>query len=39
MPELKEKMDFANGRRIQEEEEMRAVHFRLLRAAADRAQP
>ena len=29
LPELKEKMNFANGRLIREDEEMRVVHFRL----------
>lgn len=28
--ELKEKLDFANGRRIRDDEEMRIVHFRLV---------
>ena len=32
LPELKEKMNFANGRTIREEEEMRVVHFRLRAA-------
>ena len=30
LPELKEKMNFANGRQIREEEEMRVVHFRVV---------
>lgn len=34
LPELKEKMNFANGRQIREEEEMRVVHFQLVRAAS-----
>lgn len=34
LPELKEKMNFANGRTIRDDEEMRVVHFRLLKAAA-----
>jgi uncharacterized protein YhfF len=34
LPELKEKMNFANGRQIREDEEMRVVHFQLVRAAA-----
>ena len=29
LAELKEKMDFANGRKIRDEEEMRVVHFRV----------
>ena len=29
LPELKEKMNFANGRLIRDDEEMRVVHFRL----------
>jgi uncharacterized protein YhfF len=37
--ELKEKMNFANGRQIRDEEEMRVVHFRLVRAAAGPAKP
>jgi len=28
--ELKEKMNFANGRQIREDEEMRVVHFRVV---------
>ncbi|MEK7389978.1 MAG: ASCH domain-containing protein [Elusimicrobiota bacterium] len=31
LAELKEKMNFANGRQIQEDEAMRVVHFRVLR--------
>jgi len=31
LPELKEKMNFANGRSIQDDEEMRVVHFRVVR--------
>jgi uncharacterized protein YhfF len=31
LPELKEKMNFANGRQIREDEEMRVVHFQLVR--------
>ncbi len=30
LPELKEKMNFANGRQIRDEEEMRVVHFRVM---------
>ena len=30
LPELKEKMNFANGRQIRDEEEMRVVHFRMV---------
>lgn len=33
LPELKEKLNFANGRQIRDEEEMRVVHFQLVRAA------
>ena len=33
LPELKEKMNFANGRLIRDDEEMRVVHFRLGTAA------
>lgn len=33
LAELKEKMNFANGRHIRDEEEMRVVHFRVVRAA------
>ena len=29
LAELKDKMNFANGRQIREDEEMRVVHFRL----------
>jgi uncharacterized protein YhfF len=36
LPELKEKMNFANGRQIRAEEEMRVVHFQLVRAASGR---
>lgn len=36
LAELKEKMNFANGRQIRDDEEMRVVHFRLLKAAAAR---
>jgi uncharacterized protein YhfF len=32
LPDLKEKMNFANGREIREDEEMRVVHFRLRAA-------
>lgn len=32
LPELKEKMNFANGRQIREEEEMRVVHFRVVQS-------
>lgn len=32
LSDLKEKLDFANGRRIKDDEEMRVVHFRLLKA-------
>ncbi len=35
LPELKEKMNFANGRLIRDDEEMRVVHFQL-RASAKR---
>jgi len=30
LPELKEKMNFANGRQIRDDEEMRVVHFRVV---------
>jgi len=30
LAELKEKMNFANGRQIREDEEMRVVHFRVV---------
>jgi uncharacterized protein YhfF len=30
LAELKDKMDFANGRKIREDEEMRVVHFRVV---------
>lgn len=30
LAELKEKMDFANGRKIRDDEEMRVVHFRVV---------
>ncbi len=33
LPELKEKMNFANGRQIRDDEEMRVVHFRLRTAS------
>jgi uncharacterized protein YhfF len=33
LPELKNKMNFANGRLIREDEEMRVVHFRLRPAS------
>jgi uncharacterized protein YhfF len=33
LPELKDKMNFANGRQIREDEEMRVVHFRVVSAA------
>ena len=33
LPELKEKMNFANGRQIRGEEEMRVVHFQLAPAS------
>lgn len=39
LPELKEKMNFANGRQIREDEEMRVVHFQLVRAAAGAKRP
>lgn len=39
LPELKEKMNFANGRQLRDDEEMRVVHFRLLRAAPGQAKP
>ena len=32
LAELKEKMSFANGRLIRDEEEMRVTHFRVLRS-------
>lgn len=32
LPELREKMSFANGRAIRDDEEMRVVHFRLRAA-------
>ena len=34
LDELRQKMCFANGRQIKDDEEMRVVHFRLLKAAA-----
>lgn len=34
LAELKEKMNFANGRSIRNDEEMRVVHFRVLRTGA-----
>lgn len=36
--ELKEKLNFANGRSIRDEEEMRVVHFQLVRAASGPAR-
>lgn len=33
LSELKEKLDFANGRQIRESEEMRVVHFRVASAS------
>ena len=33
LSELKEKMNFANGRQVREDEEMRVVHFRLRAAS------
>jgi uncharacterized protein YhfF len=30
LPELKEKLNFANGRQIRDDEEMRVVHFRMV---------
>lgn len=30
LPELKEKMNFANGRQIKDAEEMRVVHFQVI---------
>ncbi|MDE2141143.1 MAG: ASCH domain-containing protein [Elusimicrobia bacterium] len=39
LPELKEKMNFANGRQLRDDEEMRVVHFRLLRAVPGQARP
>lgn len=33
LAELKEKMNFANGRTLRDDEEMRVVHFRVVRAA------
>jgi len=33
LAELKEKMNFANGRSIRDDEEMRVVHFRVLRVS------
>lgn len=38
LAELKEKMNFANGRQIRDDEEMRVVRFRLLKAAAGPAR-
>lgn len=32
LAELKDKMNFANGRKIRDDEEMRVVHFRLVNA-------
>lgn len=33
LPELKEKMNFANGRQVRDDEEMRVVYFRVAQAA------
>ncbi len=38
LPELKEKMNFANGRQLREDEEMRVVHFRLVKSGAGGAR-
>ncbi len=38
LAELKDKMNFANGRQIRPDEEMRVVHFRLVKAAAGPAR-
>jgi len=37
LPELKEKMNFANGRSIRDDEEMRVVHFRVVRPSSSPA--
>lgn len=34
LAELKEKMNFANGRQIRDDEEMRVVHFRVVQGKA-----
>lgn len=39
LAELKEKLNFANGRQIREEEEMRVVHFQLVKAAPAPGRP
>lgn len=38
LPELKDKLNFANGRQIRDDEEMRVVHFRLVRTNPIAAQ-
>lgn len=38
LAELKDKMNFANGRQIRPDEEMRVVHFRLVKVAAGPAR-
>lgn len=38
LDELREKMNFANGRAIRPDEEMRVVHFRLVKALAGPAR-
>lgn len=38
LAELKEKMNFANGRSVRDDEEMRVVHFRVVRASAGPAR-
>jgi uncharacterized protein YhfF len=30
LPEFKEKMDFANGRKVRDDEQIRVVHFRVV---------
>jgi uncharacterized protein YhfF len=37
LAELKEKMNFANGRQVRDDEEMRVVHFRVISAAANKS--
>lgn len=39
LSELKEKMNFANGRQIRDEEEMRVVHFRVVQIKGKRPVP
>lgn len=39
LKDLKEKLDFANGRRLKDDEEMRIVHFRLIKTAPAPRRP